>query len=650
MLKKITSFLIGAALLCGFTFSTSAENMEEAGFIEKKLTAHLFSEDNITETDVRFYDDLPDIPYIRLTDYYRLLMENKKQLSVSESDDGVFAFTSAAGGTAVIDTVADTLYSDDFYNFINTTMKKQDGADSVYYDGAPFLRIAEVTYDKDPDPVSIDFGKYDIDIHADNNDIWLPVLTASDLFSGIVMLQCVYDGSELLFLDSSSGYNPTALLNTPEYFEKTASAFFRDGKRSPVLAKFCYDELCFMYDTFYGYPGSIEIEEELLEKGLDETLRTHDKFTAQAREWIMSVDPAEVYAGSLILVDYLGRDLHSDPYSISLPSCYSIDDPATAAAELIKSIGYERKSSFLAARNSKSELLRKLRTDAWGDDMLVISGDTAVFSFDNFDYDYDSWKKYSEEGGDLPDDLITAVKKALDGAKANPKVRNFVFDISINGGGSGDVVCLIEAFMTGISYIKDENTLTNQKIVTKYDADTNFDGVFDEKDTIPYDLNFGILTSEISFSCGNLLPSIAHDLGFAVIGERSGGGTCAVLALVSPEGAYYQISSPIKLINIEGNSIDSGIPVDAELFTVNADGTYDYSGMYDINAISSAMNTFYSADKSADGSPDETEDIADEAETAESNPSTGVCDRNATLILAVSSALLAVLAYQKKKK
>ena len=74
MLKKITSFLIGAALLCVLMFSASAGNMEEAGFIEKKLITHLFSENNITEADVRFYDDLPDIPYIRLTDYYRLLI------------------------------------------------------------------------------------------------------------------------------------------------------------------------------------------------------------------------------------------------------------------------------------------------------------------------------------------------------------------------------------------------------------------------------------------------------------------------------------------------------------------------------------------------------------------------------------------------
>ena len=408
-------------------------------------------------------------------------MENDKQMSVSVSDDGVFAFTSAAGGTAVIDTAADTLYSEDFENFINTTMKRQDGADSVYYDGSPFLRIAEVTYDKGPDPVSIDFSKYDIDIHADKNDIWLPLLTASDLFSGIVMLQCFYDGSELLFIDSCSGYNPAALLTTPEYYEKIASAFFRDGKRNPVLAKFCYDELCFMYDTFYGYPGSIEIEEKLLEKGLDQTLRTHDKFTAQAREWIKSVDPAEVYAGALILIDYLGRDLHSIPYSISLPGYYSIDDPATKASDLLESVGYERKPSLMAARKSKTELLHKLRTDAWGDDMLVISGDTAVFLFDSFDYDYDSWKKYSKEGGDIPDDLITAVKKALDEAKADPKVKNFVFDISINEGGSGDVGFLIEAFMTGSSYMQHENILTDQRIITRYDADTSFDGVFDEK-------------------------------------------------------------------------------------------------------------------------------------------------------------------------
>lgn len=655
MLKKITSILTAAALFCGIAVGASAENTSENEFTEKKLTTHLFSEDNITEADVRFYDDLPDIPYIRLTDFYSLLMADEKQMSVSESDDGVFTFTSATGASAVIDTDADTLYSDDFENFINTTMKKQDGADNVYYDGSPFIRIGDVTYDKDPDPVNIDFSNYDIDLRADKDDIWLPVLTASDLFSGACMFQCVYDGSELLFFDAcNTDYCPDVLMFTKEYLEKIVSAFFRDGKRSPVIAKYCYDELCFMYDTFFGHPGFLEIEDELVEKGLDKTLQTHDKFTAQAREWIKSVDPAEVCAGCIILGDYL-CDGHSMPDYIYIPCLYFVDN--AKADELLTSIGYEKKPSFYDLRDREYELLKKLRTEARGDDTLVISGDTAVFSFDSFMYDFNSWIKYSKEGGELPDDLITDMKKALEEAKSHPEVKNFVFDISLNGGGSVDVVCLIEAFMTGSAYFGFEDKLTGQKITTRYYADTNFDGVFDEKDKIPYDFNFGILTSNCSFSCGNILPMRARDLGIAVIGERSGGGLCAVIATSSPEGAYYRISSHIRTIDYDGDGKDNGVAVDAELFTVNADGTYDYSDMYDIEAISKAMNAFYSTDQSVDGSSDETEDLSDETEEAgnetvpaDNNPSTGTADMNGILILAATSALLAVLTHRKNKE
>ncbi len=69
--------------------------------------------------------------------------------------------------------------------------------------------------------------------------------------------------------------------------------------------------------------------------------------------------------------------------------------------------------------------------------------------------------------------------------------------------------------------------MTGETTVQRYLADTNLDGVIDEKDLEKqYDFRFAILTTRCSFSCGNILPVYAQEKGIMIIGEKSGGGTC----------------------------------------------------------------------------------------------------------------------------
>ncbi len=63
-------------------------------------------------------------------------------------------------------------------------------------------------------------------------------------------------------------------------------------------------------------------------------------------------------------------------------------------------------------------------------------GDTAVFSFSSFTSDSEAWEAFYKDGGALPDDTYGKLIKALERAKANPNIRNFVLDITTNGGGS----------------------------------------------------------------------------------------------------------------------------------------------------------------------------------------------------------------------
>lgn len=125
------------------------------------------------------------------------------------------------------------------------------------------------------------------------------------------------------------------------------------------------------------------------------------------------------------------------------------------------------------------------------------------------------------------------------------------------------------------------------------DTDINFDNIYNEKDKITnYNFNYGVLTSDLTFSTANLFASLAKENGIMLLGEKSGGGACAILLSYTPENILYSISSPKHIVNNNGESIDSGIEVDANLVQTTDEGK-DYSKYYDLDTLSTLLNEFY---------------------------------------------------------
>ena len=218
--------------------------------------------------------------------------------------------------------------------------------------------------------------------------------------------------------------------------------------------------------------------------------------------------------------------------------------------------------------------------------------------YDQFgETNYEAWNDYYD-GGCAPDDLpaidddylgdLSVVLDALQQADEDPEVKNLVIDLALNPGGSLDVVLAMTALMGGQSHFYSENVLTGQRQTIYYDVDCNFDGQFDEQDKdVAFDLNYAVLTSGISFSCANLFPSLMKGMGFPVIGQKSGGGACAVQIFATPEGLQYQLSSArARLTDKDWQNIDGGVEP-----TYVIDTTYGYEDFYDIDAISNIINS-----------------------------------------------------------
>ena len=146
------------------------------------------------------------------------------------------------------------------------------------------------------------------------------------------------------------------------------------------------------------------------------------------------------------------------------------------------------------------------------------------------------------------------------------------------------------AFITSIfcnkADILYENSLTGQRMKCSYDVDRNLDGKFDEKDAeVKYHLNFALLTSSFSFSCGNLLPALLKDYGIPILGKRSGGGSCCILYNPTAEGFGYRYSTHrSRLLNHNNENIDSGIEPHYEL---------DYDDFFNVQKVGQLIENYY---------------------------------------------------------
>lgn len=101
------------------------------------------------------------------------------------------------------------------------------------------------------------------------------------------------------------------------------------------------------------------------------------------------------------------------------------------------------------------------------------------------------------------------------------------------------------------------------------------------------------MTSSIAFSCGNLLPSLLKELGYKIIGERSGGGSCTIKLETTADGLVYVHSSYDCLSNNNGDNIDGGVPTDFAISVYGEDGSYDMSKFYDFDYIGAYLSTAY---------------------------------------------------------
>lgn len=550
------------------TKSTVADERPDGGAYTEKTVPVVTKVAPDSKVTLRFYNDLPDVAYISAADFQSIVLPGST-MKVTHTGVGEYTLDNA-GAKAVVNVNKDVFVSSDFDAFTNMMDLLQPGMANVYYDGMPFVRYKSIKYMPAVSTVTLDFAKYGIDIHADGKGaVYFPFATLADIYSDLFYHHAGFNGEKVV---ANTSVNEISLARIDPDYNKT---LLSKKTRSQSMADFAYRELCFAMDHFYGHPGRVALDASLKAKGMDRTLEEDLPAGRTIKKLLKSTNLAEYFVGmsglnalyydghtSMDISSVMGRD--RSKYEDLVSEVRGLQEKHKDVMDAIR----EGRSS-MGGRYQDVMAIRTQRPECYEtQDTYIKKGNTAVCVFNSFNTRAeDAWNAYYAGKGPKPNindnkgDSMVIFLDALERASADPEVENFIVDITSNGGGSADIVMAMTSLIMNKSYLSYDNPLTGQRSIVEYEVDRNFDGVFDKKDKkVHYDLNFGVLTSQVSFSCGNLFPSMLKDNGVPVIGETSGGGSCAIQAMCTADGFCFQISSFRSRLNtLSGENIDAGI-------------------------------------------------------------------------------------------
>ena len=599
-MKKWISIITTCLLLAAVIIVATGVLNRNAEYTVKSTPA-MEGAKQLDNIDLRFYKDSPHVPYYGMKSYLSLLRQ--EELTVTSEKDGSAIITAPNGATLQVDTKAGTITATDWALFQNPLMP-YTSLTGVKDTPCQWTYYSDIVFDDAPKTVVFDFGKYGIRVYADKDDVYLPIGILSTMFTDIAMNYAFYNGEtfyrSMLDLDSLGGL-PAG------YFESENMRALLSGerKRDEDEIRESYGELCFIIDYFYGFPGRAAFDENIREKGLDETLK---KDHEEIRNALLSDDMRDFYCGlNTLMVEGLkdgGHTLFSGGYSLTYEN-----SPYPELRDMLRDTF--RTESNLALSMAQSELdvsIIMARDKAWGSDTYRECGNTAIITFDDFMPYVDEWEAYYAGSGEIPDDPLGRTLTGLKKASENPKITNILFDITANSGGSNDVLSAILDLTTGDNEFHGTNVLTGQHQHVVLHTDKNFDGVIDDKDDeVKYDFNYAVLTTREAFSCGNLFPFLMQENGAVLLGEPTGGGSCAVQVAALSNGVTFQMSSHMwTLGNKKGENVEAGCNTDIPIKRIEpatpsfSDPHYssgDYTPFFDEVMLDKLINDWFAANE-----------------------------------------------------
>ncbi|WP_294430986.1 S41 family peptidase [uncultured Treponema sp.] len=567
------------------TFDVIVEELTLKTVYKRELVGGKVS--NTDYITLGFRDGMEEIPYIPIANsIIKALKGNHYSVSEVNADTTEVTITNSETNTkAVIDLVKHEFYFDNYDAFFQTSEVYSDTA-AVNLIG-DYMKITDAS-NVPGQPILLDWRKHDIGviIWKDAKDkccLAIPLQTYNDIFNGAM----IYNGKNLYSLYAVNDSSAVA----DDYYGTDPAP----GKRSKALAEFCYNELCMNLDLNYGLKeihgiASFPDFDSYFEiTGIRDDLKSTDALTfANAIK-----DVCDFYFG--------------DGHSVYDKNSYYLGKdavPTAAHTSAMYKNGYENYVKYIFARNEKIGNSSTNKEDPVSCYTVSADGKTAIVRFDHFtlndlkkaqilellsDFDEEKMNAYVHNLEDEYDTiaLIHAINEKI---KANPSIENIVLDVSCNGGGANHSAAFVLSWLLGECVFDFTNPITGAKWSATYKADVNFDGEYNDGDTVK-EKNLFCLISPVSFSCGNLVPSMlkASDR-VTILGAKSGGGTSVVYHTCAADGTLFHVSSKtVMSVAKNGSNYDIDIGIEPHYYINKPENFYDtekISGL--VNAINEA--------------------------------------------------------------
>ena len=214
---------------------------------------------------------------------------------------------------------------------------------------------------------------------------------------------------------------------------------------------------------------------------------------------------------------------------------------------------YNRSRTRVQLKGYRDQMYDNLSLVAGSDIIYSQDNKTAFFSFDSFSFGtseqvFNADGSIKETAGQY--DTFFKLIDVFNKVEQKGTVENIILDISLNGGGVVGIMIKLLALISKTNTCSlSMYTDTNSELAIYHgQVDSNNDSKYDENDCFGNKFNFYIMTSDCSFSCGNAFPCTAQREGNAkIIGQKSGGGECAVGIHYLPNSEYVYHSSNLHL-------------------------------------------------------------------------------------------------------
>lgn len=566
-------------------------------YISNLNTWEWMQSNNAKPINVTFFKQAPShVPYISVGEMFDYYQSSSHYECINEKENITKINNKLTNATAVVDAKQQKIiFSDwDKFFFIPQNKTNINNPLAVVIDNGDnyLLDPVDSTYQTINKPYEIDLKKYNINIFYYQNTCYLPY----DLYFGILL--GIYVSSDYIF-------------NGHDFYEKQSGELYEFYKKLDVkwidqqYLEYNYNLLALKIDNLYG------MRERLARTNNYQPIKyLPDGAYAALEPYKTGLTSLEPNKANKTLINFITENLDDGghtAYSNKIDLLSTINLPRQIGPEsvyisyVVNDIQNARKRVKLAPDdiitnipiiyifnlqleinaycqeyvnpNDNNDIILYIVFDEFSlpilnndGTSLLLNGSVNYADVNDTNYYFDTIR------------LTMYTDKLIRKYKNENKKVSLVVDLSNNHGGVGFIEYFIASWLCGGVKQTLENTHTKSFSNFIVHADINSDGKFDENDYLPDDVKVYCITSNATFSCGNLLSVNLMENkkdNMFFIGEPTGGGACNPLIMSTAISGDLHYSGNFHLL-MNSSTFDNRLSMDV--------GTKDATFFYPISS------------------------------------------------------------------